>query len=71
MDMAQEHSPAFKIGDRVKQPATHPDREYSGFVERVNRDLRTPEYFVRWDRGNASWEIETDLQAGRGHLVKP
>lgn len=54
---------AFKLGDRVKQHVTHPDRDYLGFVERVAINVDPPEYFVRWHRGFASWEIETDLQA--------
>lgn len=52
----------FKVGDRVKQYATHPDRDYVGFVEYVALSTTPPEYRVRWHGGYASWEIETDLE---------
>lgn len=52
----------FKLGDRVKQHATHPDRDYFGHVERIAINIDPPEYSVRWHRGYASWEIETDLE---------
>lgn len=53
----------FKIGDRVQQHATHPDRTYVGFVERIAlTGLPKPGYFVRWHRGYASWEVEADIE---------
>jgi len=54
--------PKFKIGDRVKQHATHPDRDYFGVIQYVELSTSPPEYQVRWHRGYASREVETDLQ---------
>lgn len=45
------------VGDKVRQHATHPHRDYDGVIERVNGDL----VYVRWHKGFGSWENVKDL----------